>query len=260
MRDIKAAIKNGKKVIGTFVWDFGVPFLPRILAGAGFDYIVIDCEHGYFSYETIANMISNARLSNISVFVRIVQISRDHIQHVWDMGADGILVPFVETAEQAKEIVRLSKFAPQGQRGISFNRGFTDYDYNADKKQALRDANEKGVILVQAETRKAVENIDEIIAVDGIDGILVGPGDLSNDMGMLGQFTNPDFDAAVTRVLTKTKQAGKIVASYLPNYDMLKKQLDLGLEVILWGNESAILYNASKEITTRIREMTAPNK
>lgn len=253
MRDLKSAVASGKKPVGTFIWDFGVSFLPKVFANAGYDYVILDNEHGCFSYETLLNMVQIARGSGIAALIRIPKIDRECVQRYLDMGADGLVVPMVNSASEAKEIVRLAKYAPKGCRGLAFFKGNTDFRVDIDCNQYMRESNEKSVILVQCETAKGVENIDEIVAVDGVDGILVGPLDLSGDLGIFGQYQNPKLKEAAATAIAAARGRGKIAAAFVGDLDQAKDRLSEGANMLTWATESIILYQGAKRGLEKIR-------
>ncbi len=254
MRDIKKAIKDGKKVVGTFIWDFNVPFLPKMFANAGYDYVILDNEHGCFSYTDLQTMVQIAKGCDIATIVRVPKIDRECIQRYWDLGADGILVPMVNTKEQAMEVVRLSKYAPMGQKGMAFFKGNMDFRMDKDIKEYMEDSNKKGLILVQTETQESVGNIEEIAAVEGVDGVFVGPLDLSGDFGTPGTYDGDEFLAAVKKVFDTTKKQGKISACFVGNHQFLGEVLSYGVNFIAWGTDTIMFNSGITHALKKIKE------
>jgi 4-hydroxy-2-oxoheptanedioate aldolase len=256
MRDLKAAVAAGKKPVGTFIWDFGVSFLPKIFKNAGYDYVILDNEHGCFSYETLLDAIHIARGCDIAALVRVPKIDRECVQRYWDMGADGIVVPMVNTPEQAREVVRLSKYAPMGERGLAFYKGNMDFNMDADPRAYMKESNEKGFILVQCETVRGLENIDAIAAVQGVDGIFFGPLDFSGDMGLFGDYQNPSFKEAAAKVIKAARAAGKIAAAFVGDMAQAGDRLSDGANFLTYGTESAMLYQAAKGALREIQGLS----
>lgn len=246
MRNLKAQIKAGQKPIGTFVWDYNSPIVCKSLIQAGFDFLLLDQEHGCFGYETVQLMIELAHSAGGEALVRVPMIVREGIQRYCDMGADGIVVPMVDTPEQAQAVVALAHYAPLGRKGMAFGKGNMEYvadgDWNTFVQKSLRDL----TILVQAETPQSVQNAKQILAVDGIDGIMIGPLDLSASMGKLGQFEDPDFLAAVEHVLKACKRAGKIACVFAGNERFAERCYGWGCDMVIWSTESSLLYGAAK--------------
>jgi len=255
MRDIKEAIKNGVKPVGTFIWDLPAAVLPKVFANAGYDYVILDNEHGCFSYETLLNMVQIARGSDIVALIRVPKIDRECIQRYWDMGADGIIVPMVNTAEQAAEAVALSKYAPMGRRGLAFQKGNMDYHVDGDPVAYMKYSNEKGLILVQCETVESAKNIDSILAVNGVDGIFFGPLDMSGDMGKFGRYGDAVFKDTASRVMKAARAAGKIAAAFVGDLDSAADRLREGANMLAWGTETAMLFNAAKRDVGSIRAL-----
>jgi 2-keto-3-deoxy-L-rhamnonate aldolase RhmA len=202
-----------------------------------FDFVIIDNEHGWLSYESIANMVLSAKGCGLTSLIRVPAIERECIQHYWDMGANGIVVPQIYTADDVKKVVKLSKFAPMGNKGLVFYKGNMDYNPLDDKTEFMKRSNAEGIILVQVETKASVENIDEILAVEGIDGIFIGPSDLSSDMGMFGQNDNPEFKAALKKVLNAARDKGMVAGSLALNTEQLESRIKEGCNLVAWNSD-----------------------
>lgn len=132
--------------------------------------------------------------------VRIPELRREHVLHCMELGAAGLLLPNTETAEQARQLVDYAKYAPMGHRGVSLSRPHTDF-LKQDSAAYMHSANRDTVLLCQIESQLGVSNIDAIMAVDGIDGAMIGPNDMSQDFGILGQYAHPAMQAAFRQVI-----------------------------------------------------------
>ena len=190
MSELKAKLKNGGLVIGTMISEIRNPNLVYMLAQCGFDFFIIDNEHGAYSPETISNMIAAARGAAISIVVRIPEIRREAIMKPLDSGAAGLLVPMVNTADQAKEIMTYAKYPPMGNRGVGLSRAHSSYG-RPNAAEYLDQANQATFIAVQAESPQAIENLESIASTPGVDAIFVGPADLTVGMEIPGQITHP---------------------------------------------------------------------
>ncbi len=200
MNNLKRTLNEGGLVIGTMLSEVRNPNVAYMLAQCGYDYFIIDNEHGTYSPETVSNMIAAARGSGLSVIVRIPEIRRETILKPLDSGAAGLLVPQVNTADQAREIIVHAKYPPVGDRGVGLRRAHSRYG-RVDAAEYLKQANEETFIAVQAENPTAIENLEEIAAVPGIDCVFVGPFDLSVSLGIPGQVTHPREVEAIDRVI-----------------------------------------------------------
>ncbi|NCB52708.1 MAG: hypothetical protein EOM54_12665 [Clostridia bacterium] len=208
---MKEKIEKGEPVIGTFL-DFGNADNAEILAISPMDYIIIDAEHGPYGAETVANMIRAIELHDCTPIVRVQDHVRSSILKVLDVGARGLIIPMIFNADQVRDIVRWGKYFPVGERGCAMGRQ-ADFGQADCCKGSIQDyfnaINEETYIIPQCETVGALENIEEIVNIPGVDGIFIGPFDLSISMGIPAQFDKPEFQAALEKVLGACKAAGK---------------------------------------------------
>jgi 2-keto-3-deoxy-L-rhamnonate aldolase RhmA len=193
---VKRKLKAGKPALGTWV-TIGNPDVTMYLADMGWDWLVCDMEHSAYGPETYHHMVQSMLYARewCMPMARIPWTDLIWIKKVLDAGATGIVSPRIETKEQAEEMVRLMKYPPWGERGAGPRlAAFRDPDY-------FNSANDETLAIVMIETKKGVENIDEIFSVEGVDACFVGPSDLSLDMGIHRQFTNPKFITVLDRIV-----------------------------------------------------------
>lgn len=207
--DFMKMIAQGKKPFGIFVSSTD-PAVTEIMGAAGFDYVVIDGEHGRNDRSQVENHVRASAASKIVPFVRILENNQTLIQATLDVGAQGIVVPHIDTADDALRAVQSSYYSPRGKRGMC--PACYAGNYTMDKWiERTRTSDENVMVIPILESRKSIENIDEILRVDGIDVVFFGPGDLSADMGIdLNTNLAPIMDAWRT-VLTAVRKAGKHV-------------------------------------------------
>ena len=186
----KEALRNGQAVVGTMVVEIRQPSVMQLLVNAGFDFIVIDNEHSPYSSGTIAELSQAARNLGLTPIVRVPDLAYPYLAQPLDSGAQGIMLPRVYNADQVKEAVQIMKYPPLGARGCAFGRGATDFK-GAPLAETMAAANEQTMLIVQIETKEAIENGDEILAVPGVDVAFVGPTDLSISLGVPGQIDSP---------------------------------------------------------------------
>lgn len=163
METLKQKLNARKTVLGTMLSEVANPNMARIMKAAGFELIIVDCEHGYFDFSQLAAIASLGNGFGLPVLVRIPEIRREWITKALDMSCDGLLVPMVNTAQQALEVIRYAKYQPLGERGISTTRAHTNYN-PPPLGEYMRQANERTCILVQLETAEAIANVREIAA------------------------------------------------------------------------------------------------
>ena len=197
-------LRGTRPLTGIFVGP-PAPWLVEMCGHAGFDFVILDNEHGPSSTESLEHMMRAARASGV---IPIVRTYAPDILRVLDMGASGIQVPQVDTAEQAAHVVALAKYPPVGIRGAAFSNRAAGFGFFGGERQ-ISDANNGTAVIVQAESRTAIENVDAIAAVPGIDAVFFGPNDLSFSMGYPGQMNHPEVVAALEHGIRRARAAGK---------------------------------------------------
>ncbi len=229
---LKEKIREGKKVAGTMVRVSRNPAIVYLAVQAGLDFIMFDCEGSNYTLETMHDIALTAKAMGLSVLARVPQLNGEDIRRTLEAGLEGIMVPMVETAEQAKEIVRYSKYAPMGERGYSANTANTDYQKPSQLMEWLDGMNQKSIVIAQIETKQGVEHADEIAAVEGIDALFVGPNDLSISLGIPGDVTNPIEIEAINKVADACKASGKLfsVHSGAAVCDLFAERLSLNIQ------------------------------
>jgi 2-keto-3-deoxy-L-rhamnonate aldolase RhmA len=253
MSNLKAKLKNGGLVIGTMISEIRNPNLAFMLAQCGFDYFIIDTEHGAYSPETVSNMIAAARGAGISVIVRIPEIRREAIMKPLDSGAAGLLVPMVNTADQALEIMSYAKYPPMGNRGAALSRAHS-YFGRPNAAEYLDQANETTFIAVQAESPQAIENLESIASTPGIDAIFVGPFDLSVSMGIPGQLNHPGEVEAVAKVIDVCQQHKITPGIHMSSVETLQDWIRKGMRFVSFSSDVDLIARAGQESLVRLRE------
>lgn len=249
---LKEKIGAGEPVLGMMISEFGLPNLVRIMQTAGFEYIIIDCEHGPFDLTQVAGMVAMGNAVGLPVLVRVPGIDRGFITKTLDMGADGFLVPMINTAEDAQRLVSYAKYAPIGHRGLSTTRAHTNY--NPPKlSDYMESANRRTILLTQIETKEAVEHAAEIAAVPGIDALIVGPSDLSSDLGRPGDLSNPDLLEAASKVTEAAKQCGKRCGTVASNTKYLHACREMGMNLFCMGSELGMVLAGARSTVQRFQ-------
>jgi len=252
MYQLKKKLHEGGLLIGTMLSEVRNPNVAYMLAQCGYDYFIIDNEHGSYSPETVSNMIAAARGSGLSVIVRIPEIRRETILKPLDSGAAGLLVPQVNTADQAREIIVHAKYPPMGDRGVGLRRAHSMYG-RVDATEYLKQANEDTFIAVQAENSKAIENLEEIAAVPGIDCIFVGPSDLSVSLGIPGQVTHPREVKAIDRVIEVCNKHNIITGILMFDAALLKPWVEKGMRFVAYSSDISLLADAAAQGIEELR-------
>jgi 4-hydroxy-2-oxoheptanedioate aldolase len=202
---LKEKLNAGQATLGPFV-GFPSPAITETMGWLGFDFVIIDCEHGPIDYETAENMIRAAELSNTTPLVRIGLNEQQHIQRYLEAGAQGVLIPLVNNAADAMKVVNSVKYPPLGKRG-SFSGRSAHFGVGAGPEY-FTTANEEIFVAIQIETPEAIENADEIIATSGVDAVFLGPGDLSLNFGIPGQMEHEKVVTTIEALVKKIIAAG----------------------------------------------------
>ena len=245
---------RGEKTLGTFL-ELGAATSAECLGLAGLDYLIIDTEHGPFEPESALEFIRAARLYNVTPFARVKEISRAAILKLLDVGAQGLVIPNVNSVEEAEKIVEYGKYMPLGKRGVANTAGsgfwFEDYASQG-MPHYFEVANRESMLIPQCETLGCLEHVEEILTIDGIDGIFVGPFDLSAAMGVPGQFDRPEFKEALRHVQRACAQAGKPSILYAANEAAAREGFRMGYDSVTYGMDAVLLVNAYKAARERI--------
>ena len=236
-------LRRDEPVFGPMIMDLAGPGLPQIVANAGADFIVYDMEAGCLDMATVKNQLALVRGTGLAPLVNTSWHDYAMLARPLDSGAMGLMIPVVQTAAEAKEIVRICRYTPRGGRGVAFGIAHDDYSM-APIAERMRLADERTIIMPKIETALGVENIDEIMSVDGIDAAYVGHMDLSVSLGIPGDYLHPKFAAAVDRIITACRDRGKHVSCMAATPDAAKVWIARGVRVILYGTD-VILLGAS---------------
>jgi 2-keto-3-deoxy-L-rhamnonate aldolase RhmA len=222
---------------GTFL-SLGSPLAARLAAQLGFDWVLIDLEHGACGEETLPSLLLAVEGTDCAPIVRVVSNNQDSIKRALDLGAVGVMVPYVSTAKEAAAAVAFTRYPPAGRRGVASSTIATGFGLWTD--QYHRSAPDDVLTIVQIETREAVENAEAIAAVDGVDVLFVGPLDLSFNLGCPSQFDHPDLLAATNRVIAACRQANK-AAGILSSIERIKGHCEQGFTFVAVGSDAGAL-------------------
>ena len=243
---MKNKILNREPVLGTMLSEIATPNILRVLHSGGLDFVIIDAEHGPFDFSQLANLVAVGNLIGLTTLIRIPEIRREWITKILDMGADGMLVPMVNTPEEARQIVEYAKYTPLGNRGVSTTRAHTNY--NPGKlADYFVSANDRTIILCQIETPEAVKNARAIASVEGVDALIVGPSDLSTTHGFAGDASGPEMTAIIESVIAEAKAAGKATGFVHSKPAVLKAWQEKGMTIFSCGSELNMLKNGAKK-------------
>ena len=236
---VKTALIERKVSLGTWI-QFGHPGIAEVLAHAGFDWVAADCEHTEIDVEGFTALARGMYGRSAVPLVRVRENDTLAIRQMLDTGAQGVIVPLVDTAADAKKAVSAAKFPPEGVRGFAYQRA-NDYGISFDEYAA--NANDETIVVVMVESKQAVENIDEILAVDGVDGVFIGPYDMSGSYGVIGQTSHRDIIGARNAVVAGCKRAAKSAGIHvvLPTKAAIESALEDGFTFVALGMDNVFI-------------------
>ena len=252
MISFKSLLSN-PPVFGTFVQSASPEFL-EASAYAGFRYAAVDLEHASFGTETLIHLIRAGEAAGLSMLARVPGLDGALIKRSLDMGAAGIIIPNIDTREQAEEAVSLCRFTPDGLRGacpgVRANRygaGGNDYYERADRETA---------VIPLIESPVGIENFDEILSVPGITAVFLGPIDLSVALGLKGDMNDPAVQEMLLSCIRKAKAAEIAVGSLSMDHRFIKTLLDSGLDILACGIDTILMYRMCRQIMDDLRGLT----
>ncbi len=239
--ELRQAIREGKNVFGTMVAMCRTPDVMVLVANAGMDFVLIDTEHGSFTTESVADLCRVARGWDVTAILRVPGRGPTYVSRSLDFGANGLMMPRIETAEEAAEVVNWARYAPEGNRGLALGGAGQDYQRVEDPLKTMVEVNESTVVVVQIESADAVSRIDEIAAVPGINVLLIGPMDLSATLGIPGQLDHPDFVASVREVVRAARENGISSGIHAPSAEMCRFWRDEGMTFLAASSEAGMI-------------------
>ncbi len=246
--DFRVRLKRGDKLLGTMV-TLASPVAAEILSGVGFDWLFVDGEHGPLDAGDLLGILQAAD-HRVACVVRVPAGDEVAIKKVLDLGASGVIVPQVNTAQQAADVVRFSRYAPLGARGVGLARA---HGYGLRFQEYMESANEQVAVVVQAEHAIAADNIESIVKVPGVDAVLLGPYDLSASLGHTGKLDHPAVVAAIDHI-TKTCQAAKMPLGYFGvNAAAVKPFITRGYTLIVAGVDTLLLGAGAKRLLSEMQ-------
>jgi 2-dehydro-3-deoxyglucarate aldolase/4-hydroxy-2-oxoheptanedioate aldolase len=248
---LKPVLMSGEVVAGAMIFEFFTPGISRILANAGARFAIYDMEHTGLGFETLKWLFATTRGLEMEPMVRVPTGEYTWIARALDLGARGVMVPMVESQEQAEALARACRYPPEGRRGAAF--GFAQCDYlGGDVAEKMRDYHARTLLIAQIETERGLQNVEAIAAVDGVDVLWVGHFDLSNFMGIPGQFDHPDFLAAMKHVAQVAKKHGKIAGFMATDKAWVERAKAMGYTMMAAGTDTALLQGALGQLIVDI--------
>lgn len=249
-------IRSGQTTLGTFI-ELGHMNGIEALEGTGLDFVILDGEHSAMDTETVTDLVRACESAGLTSLVRVAEVSHREIQRILDGGAEGLVVPGLKTVAEVRALVDFAKFRPVGNRSFCPARvsrwGARDWA-DGPLEAYMAHCNRNVLVLPQCETAELLDSIEEVAAMDGVDGVFIGPYDLSISMGIPGQFDHPEFQAAVRRITDSVHGAGKILMYFTGDPAMAGQLADLHINGIALGMDTAVLHQGYRQLVRDARK------
>lgn len=252
INSVKKNLREGRIQIGTAYQQFRSPDAIRTLAAAGFDWAFLDGEHGGFGTSELQDLCRMAVKTTLSPIVRVADLQYALIARALDCGAEGVIFPRVEDPEILQRAVSWTKFPPEGIRGCGLTPLHIDFE-PASIPEIMRHANEQTMVVLQIETVKAVEAMNELLSVPFLDAVMIGPVDLSISLGVPGEFEHPKMLATVERIVAACLAHGVVPGAQARNPALARRWKDMGMLFVGCGSEVSMLYEKGREVVTALR-------
>lgn len=247
---IRQRVLSGELVSGTWC-NLGSSISAEIVGRAGFDWLLIDIEHGSGDYESLVHQLQAVAGTPAAPIVRIAWNEAPRFKRVLDLGPSGVMVPYVSTAAEAKQAIESMRYPPQGIRGVSMSNRACGF--GRDFEAYFTTANDNLLTVVQIETEAALDAAPDIAAVDGVDVLFVGPLDLSANMGIRQKYDHPRFLDALARVLAACRKTGKAAGILLPGADRMEQMVTNGFTFLAAGSDGGLVASGMAKLAERLQ-------
>jgi 2-keto-3-deoxy-L-rhamnonate aldolase RhmA len=252
-RGLKAMTRTRQPKFGHFVVEFATPGIGHILKSAGCDFVLLDMEHSGFGVETVKSAIRYFEAAGVPTIVRVPSKEYHHIARICDMGAEGIMLPMVGSAGEARQILDCMKYFPQGKRGVALQVAHDNYRPGA-VAEKLAAANARTTLFCQIETGEGLDSAEAMAAIDGVDCLWVGHFDLSVSLGIPGEFGHKTFASAIDKVVAAARNHGKALGRLVPTVEQGIEVNRLGFDFVCYSGDVWVLHNALAEALAALRK------
>lgn len=252
VNSVKKALKEGRLQLGCGLQFLPLPETIRLLASAGFDWAFIDAEHGIMDQSTLYRLCQTAQTTTITPIVRVVDLQYGLIARALDCGAEGVIFPRVESPEILEQAVSWTLFPPEGGRGCGLGPLHTDFaPYSI--AETLQRANEERLVVLQIETQRALDAREELLSIRGIDAVLIGPVDLSINLGVPGEFEHPKMLDAVEKIAESCRKLGVAPGVHCRALPLAKRYLEYGMQLLSCGSETSFMVERGREVINGLK-------
>jgi 2-keto-3-deoxy-L-rhamnonate aldolase RhmA len=256
---VKKVLKAGQVCLGSMISSFRTPQIAQIYAVHGWDYLIMDTEHSFFDYGALADIFTVARTEEIVPLVRVTVATYPYLARALDVGAMGVICPHVDTPEEVRHIIDSCLYAPLGQRGLSLSNIHIAHR-RTNQKEYVEWANANTLVVLQPETQKAIDHIEKLVSISGVDAVMIGPQDLSLSLGIVGQLKHPMMVEAYERVIAACQKYHVAPGIHLSEFDQAKEWLAKGMRFFTFQNDIRMLMDAGKANTSQLRDFIGQKK
>lgn len=250
-KSLRQRAMAGEMIPGAMVFEFFSPGISQVMKLAGCEYLIYDMEHAGFSIESLKVQVAHCRGTGISPMVRVPRGEYHFLARALDVGAQGVMVPMVNSVDEARAIAEATHYPPKGRRGAAFAFAHDDYE-PGDPAAKMKAADARNLIIAQIETERGLDAVDDIAAVDGIDCLWLGHFDLTNFLGIPGQFDNPAYINGVKRIVAAGRKHKKALGVMAADAAWAKQYKRLGFNMVATGTDHGILMNGVRSILSSV--------
>ncbi len=248
---VKKILKAGGTVIGCQVAEVRSPNIALLYGTAGFDFIFIDMEHGGFDLETVGDLITASKAANIVPVLRVPALEEHFLSRPLDLGACGLMVPHVHSREQAERVIQYTKFKPMGNRGLAPLRAHTNFS-KVNVAEFMKEANENTMIVIMVEDDEAINHIEDLASVEGVDVIFMGTADLSQNLGIPGQVRHPEILKRIDRVIKACEAKGVAFGMPVSTPDWYQK----GIRFLFAASDIDLIVTGGSKVVASFKGVT----
>lgn len=252
-KPLRQRVMAGETVLGAMVFEFLSPGIGQVMQHAGAEYIIYDMEHTGVGLETVKTQVAHCRGIGVAPMVRVPRGEYHFLARALDIGCHGVMIPMVESAAQAQSIVEATRYPPRGRRGAAF--GFAHDDYApGDPKAKMKAADARTLAIAQIETERGLEHVEDIAAIEGIDVLWVGHFDLTNFLGIPGQFDSPVYLNALKRIVAAGRKHKKGLGFMAADATWARQYKRLGFNMLATGTDHGILMSGVRGILASVED------
>jgi 4-hydroxy-2-oxoheptanedioate aldolase len=250
LRTFKDKLAKGEPVYGPFMKTVDPAFV-ECAGHAGFDFVILDMEHGPASFSDLQNLIRGAEAAGVVPVVRTYDSSETAISKALDLGAKGVQIPQIQSADEAREVVKAAKYFPKGERGVC--RFVRAANYSSTPRNEYFELANEALIILQVEGKQALYKLDSILGVEGLDILFIGPYDLSQSLGVPGQVSHPSVIEAITNITEQAKKAGVVTGVFCDTFEAAALWRSAGIQYLSWSVDVGIFTEACSNIVNNLK-------